>query len=142
MNRLFTFGCSFTNYMWPTWADILAIEFDSYRNWGRIGAGNHFIFYSLLECINRNEITADDAMGCADNKIPTNLIDEFDFISKRHEINTMRQDFHPIPIEHYNYLIALNIPLTLNQHNYAVEWNDEVLTDVNLKFEQHKVIRF
>lgn len=62
MERLFTFGCSFTNYNYPTWADILGLEYDVYDNWGRIGAGNHFIMYSLSECIARNKISKDDTI--------------------------------------------------------------------------------
>jgi hypothetical protein len=46
MSRLFTFGCSFTNYRWSTWADCLAPEFDYFENWGQSGGGNHYIFNS------------------------------------------------------------------------------------------------
>lgn len=60
MKRLFTFGCSFTSYYWPTWADILGISYDFYENWGSPGAGNHFIFYSLVECIQRHGISKND----------------------------------------------------------------------------------
>ena len=63
MNRLFTFGCSFTNYRWPTWADVMSQEFDEYQNWGSQGAGNHFILYSLMECMSRNNITKNDTVG-------------------------------------------------------------------------------
>jgi hypothetical protein len=49
MSRLFTFGCSFTNYRWSTWADCLAPEFDYFENWGQSGGGNHFIFNSVME---------------------------------------------------------------------------------------------
>jgi hypothetical protein len=44
-NRLFVFGCSFTHYAWPTWADLLAKEMEhaEYYNFGRSGAGNLFI---------------------------------------------------------------------------------------------------
>lgn len=62
MTRLFTFGCSFTEYKWPTWADILGREFDYFENWGRTGAGNSFIFNSLIECAKRNNITKDDTV--------------------------------------------------------------------------------
>jgi hypothetical protein len=61
-NRLFTFGCSFTNYHWPTYADILAKQFDSYSNWGESGAGNFFIFNSLIEAIKREKINKDDTV--------------------------------------------------------------------------------
>lgn len=60
--RLFTFGCSFTSYVWPTWADILAKEFDYFQNWGQGGAGNQFIFNSLIECNVRNKLNSDDTV--------------------------------------------------------------------------------
>lgn len=44
-NRLFVFGCSFTQYAWPTWADLLAKEMEhaAYHNYGMSGAGNLLI---------------------------------------------------------------------------------------------------
>jgi len=49
-NRLFTFGCSYTEYQWATWADIinfnLGIEF---HNMGLSGIGNIAIFHKMLE---------------------------------------------------------------------------------------------
>ena len=62
MKRLFTFGCSFTNYHWPTYADILGTQFDAFFNWGRSGAGNLFIFNSLMEAHKRNKLTKDDVV--------------------------------------------------------------------------------
>lgn len=65
MNRLFTFGCSFTKYIWPTWADILSKskKYDFFENCAHPGAGNHFIFYRLIECIERNKITKNDTIA-------------------------------------------------------------------------------
>lgn len=63
MKRLFTFGCSFTNYQWPTWADILSKDFDIYQNWGQTGAGNYFIYHSLIECHLKNSLTKNDTVG-------------------------------------------------------------------------------
>jgi hypothetical protein len=60
--RLFTFGCSFTNSRWPTWADIVGREYDVYENWAQAGAGNSFIFYSLMECHKRNKLTQNDTV--------------------------------------------------------------------------------
>jgi len=60
LGRLFTFGCSFTQYNWPTWADILGREFDFSENWGRAGSGNQFIFNSLIECSQKNKFTSQD----------------------------------------------------------------------------------
>ena len=61
-NRLFTFGCSFTQYLWPTWADILGKRFAHYENWGKAGGGNQYIFNSLIECHLQNQLTADDTV--------------------------------------------------------------------------------
>jgi hypothetical protein len=61
-NRLFTFGCSFTKYRWPTWADILGQEFDDHQNWGETGAGNLLILCSLMEAIQRESISSNDTV--------------------------------------------------------------------------------
>jgi hypothetical protein len=60
--RFFAFGCSFTNSKYPTWADIVGYQYKAYSNWGQAGAGNSFIFYSLMECHKRNTITQDDVV--------------------------------------------------------------------------------
>jgi len=62
MDRLFTFGCSFTKYCWPTWADILAQSAEHYENWATPGGGNQYIFNSLIECHKRNSLTANDTV--------------------------------------------------------------------------------
>ena len=57
MSRLFTFGCSFTQYWrWPTWADALGQQFENFENWGLCGAGNSYILWSLIECNQRRHI--------------------------------------------------------------------------------------
>jgi hypothetical protein len=61
MQRLFTFGCSFTQYWrWPTWADALAKQAKQFENWGMCGAGNSFIFNSLVECNQRSGLGPND----------------------------------------------------------------------------------
>lgn len=63
MKRLFTFGCSFTQYWkWPTWADLLGSQFDFYENWGICGTGNPAILYNLIECHQRNCINQNDTV--------------------------------------------------------------------------------
>lgn len=62
--RFFTFGCSFTQYFWPTWADIIAhSNFQNFENWGQLGAGNHYIFNSLVECHLKNKLTKHDTVA-------------------------------------------------------------------------------
>jgi hypothetical protein len=44
MKKLITFGCSFTNYAWLTWSDIIAMDRDcEYENWALGGGGNQQI---------------------------------------------------------------------------------------------------
>ena len=54
--RYLAFGCSYTNYYWPTYADYLSTCFDEYLNLGAAGAGNRYIFQKLLNVINYQEI--------------------------------------------------------------------------------------
>lgn len=52
MPKLFTYGDSFTDYLWSTWADIIAKNF-SYKleQKGVRGCGNNFIYFRLKEDI-------------------------------------------------------------------------------------------
>lgn len=61
MSRLFMFGCSFTRYLWPTWANIL--EYDRQcpsEIWAFGGRGNIAISHTLLEAYLTKNITIDD----------------------------------------------------------------------------------
>lgn len=49
MRRFFAFGCSYTYYCYPTWADIVGSEFDEYYNQALFGAGNEFIQQMVYE---------------------------------------------------------------------------------------------
>lgn len=50
-NRVFCFGCSFTQYLWSTWANILGTEFENaeFYNFGKSGAGNQYIFNAVMQ---------------------------------------------------------------------------------------------
>lgn len=58
--RLFTFGCSFTYYVWPSWSDFLGIEYDHYENWGMSGIGCRAIAERVADCHARNKFNKDD----------------------------------------------------------------------------------
>ena len=50
--RLFAFGCSFTCYIYPTWADIIYQSLNEdceFYNCGRSGGGNLFISHRITE---------------------------------------------------------------------------------------------
>lgn len=62
MKRLFVVGCSFTQYYWPTWADILGREYDHFENWAQPGLGNRAIMERLTELVMSNTITKNDTI--------------------------------------------------------------------------------
>jgi len=62
MKRLFTFGCSFTRYHYPTWAHFLSLDFDYFENWGLSGIGNRAIAERVAECHAKNKFTKDDVV--------------------------------------------------------------------------------
>lgn len=62
MSRLFTFGCSFTNWNWPTWADLLSVEYDHSENWGFAGLGNRAIAERIAEACIENNFNSQDTV--------------------------------------------------------------------------------
>ena len=80
-SRLFTFGCSFTRYFYPTWADFIGIGFKHYENWGRAGAGNFYITSQVYECHQVNKLQKEDTV-----LIMMSSIDRFDFIDWNSEM--------------------------------------------------------
>lgn len=60
--RFFAFGCSFTSYIWPTWADIISKEMPDaeYHNAGHCGAGNLMISARIAEASLKFKFTDTD----------------------------------------------------------------------------------
>jgi hypothetical protein len=60
--RFFAFGCSFTCYIWPTWADVVSKEMPQaeFFNLGKTGAGNLCISSKVAEANNRFKFTDTD----------------------------------------------------------------------------------
>jgi len=60
--RLFVIGCSFTKWLWPTWADIIAKEHPHlvYYNFGTCGCGNDYIFTMLSQITKEYNIGESD----------------------------------------------------------------------------------
>ena len=54
--RLLASGCSFTDYYWTTWADIIGAEFAEYRQVGMGGADNATIARSIVSNARANDI--------------------------------------------------------------------------------------
>jgi hypothetical protein len=60
MKRFFAFGCSYTNYAWPTWANLLSTNYDEFYNWGLAGIGNRAIAERVAEANVKHQFTKDD----------------------------------------------------------------------------------
>ena len=60
MTRFYAFGCSYTYYSWPTWADLVGMDYQHYENWGIPGLGNRAIFERLVECHAKNRFSEND----------------------------------------------------------------------------------
>lgn len=57
MKKLVAIGCSFTHWHFPTVPDWMAYCFDEYENLGSAGGGNRYIFNTLFNYIQDNDIT-------------------------------------------------------------------------------------
>jgi hypothetical protein len=59
--RIFTFGCSFTEYTWPTWADQILYKNEGV-NYGICGGGYENIMNCLVQCDFDYKLTPDDVV--------------------------------------------------------------------------------
>lgn len=60
--RFFAFGCSFTNYFYPTWADFVGYNFDEFYNFGNSGLSNKTIGDRLIEVDNHYKFDNNDTV--------------------------------------------------------------------------------
>lgn len=60
--RFFAFGCSFTRYTWPTWANLISKQMShaEFYNFGKPGAGNQYISYTVAEVNQKFKFNKDD----------------------------------------------------------------------------------
>lgn len=47
--RFFTFGCSYTHWEYPTWADLIGVNYNEFFNFGKPGACNTYIMNQFIE---------------------------------------------------------------------------------------------
>lgn len=62
MSRFFAYGCSFTKYYYPTWADIIINDVDEGYNCGRLGSGNQLIANRICETNALKKFNRDDTI--------------------------------------------------------------------------------
>lgn len=61
IDRIFTFGCSWTRHWWPTWSNVIRYSVNApVFNWGLGRIGNVGIFHRLVECDLKNKFTDRD----------------------------------------------------------------------------------
>ena len=59
--RAFLFGCSYTSFSYPTWANIMQKDLDiPVYNWGLSGTGNVAIQHRMVQCDLLNKFTKND----------------------------------------------------------------------------------
>ena len=60
-DRFFAFGCSYTKYKWPTWADIIAKDLEiPYYNYALPGLGNVAIMHEIIAADLEHTFTDND----------------------------------------------------------------------------------
>lgn len=64
-DRFFVIGCSFTNWHWPTWANIIAEQYPhmSFYNFGFPGLGNEYIQIMLSQIQRSKNLNSRDLVG-------------------------------------------------------------------------------
>lgn len=98
-SNFFAYGCSFTNYDWTTWADIIGSCFYKQEvpkkqfNYGEPGSGNLYSYIKLMETLSKGLITSNDIVVIC----WTNVSREDRFIKGRWELrgNIFSQNFYP-----------------------------------------------
>ena len=128
--RLFTIGCSFTYWHWPTWNDYIGLNFDEYHSLGCGGADNRYILYKFLEADKKHKFTSDDCvmvMFTSFNRM--SYVSEKDFFI--HNIGDLvdhNLKVHPIG-ENYNFATAVYDSCN------AIQSIESILKSKNIKYE-------
>ena len=112
--RTFAFGCSLTQYFYPTWADILIHHYKQEgatvgENWGRSGAGNQYISTRLWEAHTEHKFNKDDII----------LLQWSSFF--REDRFHMGKGWHT-PGNFSKSTVGQDIPFVLNSWRYESMW--------------------
>ena len=109
--RLFTFGCSFSRYDWPTWADLLGynLNFNENYNWAAPGLGNRAIAERIAECHSKYKFTKEDTV----------LVQWSSHL--RHDYHTFSQD-EKDPAPSYGWKTKGSLFNLYNSERYGRRW--------------------
>ena len=160
--RLFTFGCSFTDYRWDSWANILAYDLDcEFYNFGRSGAGNQYIASQLTQAdnvynFNKNDlvivcwtnISREDRYNVEKGWLtPGNIYsqDEYDnsFVKKyANDLHFGLRDFSTIKLvkgylenkTNYHFLSMCNVSYHVNQWENSVDTTSDMFKELRIQY--------
>tara|TARA_Y100000992_G_scaffold282014_1_gene230188 strand:+ start:1647 stop:2414 length:768 start_codon:yes stop_codon:yes gene_type:complete len=127
--RLFTFGCSFTSWKWPTWNDYIGLNFDEYYSLGCGGADNKNILYRLLQADRKYKFTSNDCvmvMFTSFNRL--SYIDKHHYIHNIGDIVDHNVKAHPMG-KNYNFATAVY------DSYIAIQSIKSILDSKNVKYE-------
>ena len=127
--RLFTFGCSFTRWKWPTWNDYIGLNFDEYYSLGCGGADNKNILYRLLQADKKYKFTSDDCV-----MVMFTSFNRLSYVDKDFHIHNIGDlihhniKAHPIG-KNYNFATAVY------DSCIAIQSIESILKSKNVKYE-------
>jgi len=127
--RLFTFGCSFTRWKWPTWNDYIGLNFDEYYSLGCGGADNKHILYKLLQADRKYKFTSDDCV-----MVMFTSFNRLSYVDKDFHIHNIGDlihhniKAHPIG-KNYNFATAVY------DSCIAIQSIESILKSKNVKYE-------
>jgi len=133
MGRLFTFGCSYTYYAWPTWADIIAVDrnLDLY-NFGIAGLGNVGINQRVLEADCKYNFTPEDQImimwtsWCREDLIKGLGYEAAGSVFSKYSIKHLQKhyDYGDTLVKNHNAIIYTNSVYNINWQGTAFdqEW--------------------
>ena len=127
--RLFTFGCSFTSWKWPTWNDYIGLNFDEYYSLGCGGADNKNILYRLLQADRKYKFTSNDCV-----MVMFTSFNRLSYVDKHHHIHNIGDivdhnvKAHPIG-KNYNFATAVY------DSCIAIQSIESILKSKNIKYK-------
>jgi hypothetical protein len=127
--RLFTFGCSFTSWRWPTWNDYIGLNFDKYYLLGCGGSDNKHILYKLLQADRNHKFTSDDCV-----MVMFTSFNRLSYVDKHHHIyNT--GDIIDHNIKAHPMGMTYNFETAVYDSCIAIQSIESILKSKNIKYE-------
>lgn len=101
-DRFFVIGCSFTNWHWPTWANIIAEQYPhmKFHNYGFPGMGNQYVQIMLNQLQKKHNLTSKDLVGIMWSTF--HRTNSYRSSSLKSMINNHTEDFFQLNSEHWH----------------------------------------